>query len=286
MAISAELYEFVVKVVEDKTEGIRLLRADFSDLKGVVYELAEAQKRTEQRVEELAEAQKRTEQRVTRLETVVEELAEAQKRTEQRVTRLETVVEELAEAQKRTEQRVTRLETVVEELAEAQKRTEQRVEELAEAQKRTEQRVEELAEAQKRTELVVRNLSIEVSKLSETIGFGIEDVARVVLPGYLQRHEGVLIEDFDRKFFKIGKKEIEINLYGEGRRNGNPITILGESKGRIFAREIKKFIKDVNIVESMIEGEKIKLMFGFYIHPSATEIANQENILLIASYQR
>jgi hypothetical protein len=38
--------------------------------------LAEAQKRTEQRVEELAEAQKRTEQRV-------EELAEAQKRTEQ-----------------------------------------------------------------------------------------------------------------------------------------------------------------------------------------------------------
>ena len=45
------------------------------DLSGVVKELAEAQKRTEIRVEELAAAQQRTEVRV-------EELAEAQKRTE------------------------------------------------------------------------------------------------------------------------------------------------------------------------------------------------------------
>ena len=69
--------------------------SDFIELKNIVKELAEAQKRTEQKVEELAEAQKRTEQKV-------EELAEAQKRTEQKV-------EELAEAQKRTEQRVLAL---------------------------------------------------------------------------------------------------------------------------------------------------------------------------------
>jgi len=50
--------------------------SDFNELKEIVKELAEAQKRTEQRLEELAEAQKRTEQRL-------EELAEAQKRTEQ-----------------------------------------------------------------------------------------------------------------------------------------------------------------------------------------------------------
>jgi len=53
-------------------------------------------------VEELAQAQKRTEERLDRLEAVVEELAQAQKRTEQRV-------EELAQAQKRTEERVTEL---------------------------------------------------------------------------------------------------------------------------------------------------------------------------------
>ena len=53
-------------------------------------------------IKELAEAQKRTEERIEGLAKRVEELAEAQKRTEQRV-------EELAEAQKRTEQRVEKL---------------------------------------------------------------------------------------------------------------------------------------------------------------------------------
>lgn len=72
-------------------------RSDFEELKAVVRELAEAQKRTEQRVEELAEAQKRTEQRV-------EELAEAQRETQKEVSRLDKALSELAEAQKRTEE--------------------------------------------------------------------------------------------------------------------------------------------------------------------------------------
>ena len=49
-------------------------REDFSELKDVVRNLAQAQERTEIRVEELAEAQKRTENRV-------EELAQAQEET-------------------------------------------------------------------------------------------------------------------------------------------------------------------------------------------------------------
>ncbi len=41
-----------------------------------------------------------------RVDRAVAELAEAQKRTEERLTRLETAVAELAEAQKRTEESV------------------------------------------------------------------------------------------------------------------------------------------------------------------------------------
>ncbi len=82
----------VAHLVEAIIEATKVSREEFSDLKQIVKELAEAQKKTEQRVEELAEVQKKTEQRV-------EELAEAQKKTEQRV-------EELAEAQKRTEEEI------------------------------------------------------------------------------------------------------------------------------------------------------------------------------------
>ncbi len=79
----------------ERQQRERVTKDEFAELKQIVAELAEAQKRTEARVEELTEAQKRTEARV-------EELAEAQKRTEVRV-------EELAEAQKETEKEVRKL---------------------------------------------------------------------------------------------------------------------------------------------------------------------------------
>jgi len=54
--------------VDEKTKIIAVGRSDFDELKDVVHQLAEAQKRTEHRVEELTEAQR--------------ELTEAQKKTE------------------------------------------------------------------------------------------------------------------------------------------------------------------------------------------------------------
>jgi len=96
-----------LKIAEVITETARfynklVTKDEFKELKEIVAELAEAQKKTEERLgileekmEELAEAQKKTEQRV-------EELAEAQKRTEARV-------EELAEAQKKTEEAILEL---------------------------------------------------------------------------------------------------------------------------------------------------------------------------------
>ncbi|MGQ9670011.1 MAG: chordopoxvirus fusion protein [Desulfosoma sp.] len=73
--LTSELYKTIIAIVDERVREIRVTREDFDDLKQVVRELAEAQKRTEARVEELAEAQKRTELRL-------EELAEAQKKTE------------------------------------------------------------------------------------------------------------------------------------------------------------------------------------------------------------
>jgi len=78
----------IEKIVDARIRETQVTREDFSELKSIVAELAQAQR-------ELVEAQKRTDQKV-------EELAEAQKRTEQRV-------EELAEAQRRTEEEVRTL---------------------------------------------------------------------------------------------------------------------------------------------------------------------------------
>ena len=89
-SIGSEAAKKVANVIGKVYEELRntVTKEEFNELRDVVKELAQAQKRTEERL--------------TRLEDVVEELAEAQRRTEQRV-------EELAEAQKRTEMELRKL---------------------------------------------------------------------------------------------------------------------------------------------------------------------------------
>ncbi|HXG19150.1 MAG TPA: DUF3782 domain-containing protein, partial [Methylomirabilota bacterium] len=78
----AELQLPIARLTEALRDEFGVRRSDFDDLKFIVRELAQAQQRTEQRVEELAQAQKRTEDRVEQLAQSVTDLAQAQKRTE------------------------------------------------------------------------------------------------------------------------------------------------------------------------------------------------------------
>jgi len=64
--------------IEEKTSIIAVGRCDFDELKNVIRQLAEAQNRTEHRVEELAESQNRTEHRLEELAVAQRELAVAQ----------------------------------------------------------------------------------------------------------------------------------------------------------------------------------------------------------------
>jgi chromosome segregation ATPase len=110
-AITPELYNAIVTIVDDRTKEIRVTREDFNELRAIVMDLASAQR----------------------------ELAHAQAKTEERVGRLEDAVERLAQAQAKTEE-------------------------------------------------ALKELAMQVGKLSDNVGFSLEDVAKVVLPGYLERH--------------------------------------------------------------------------------------------------
>ncbi len=76
---ASKLTAVLGQIYQDLSDAVT--KKEFNELKDVVAELVQAQKRTEQRLNELAEAQKRTEQRV-------EELAQAQKRTEEQIQKL------------------------------------------------------------------------------------------------------------------------------------------------------------------------------------------------------
>ncbi|MCS6910058.1 MAG: hypothetical protein NZM11_05745, partial [Anaerolineales bacterium] len=94
MAFEVQDFLDLVTLLQQRPEWREELRRlvltqEILELPKVLRELAEAQKRTEQRVEELAEAQKRSEERLSGVE-------ERLSGVEERLTRLEQIVTELA----------------------------------------------------------------------------------------------------------------------------------------------------------------------------------------------
>ncbi len=273
---------------------------EFNELKAVVHQLAEAQKKTEERLNELAEAQKRTEERVN-------ELAEAQKKTEERLNELveaqkrtEERVNELAEAQKRTEERLNELaeaqrktEERVNELAEAQKKMEERLNELAEAQKRTEERLSELAEAQKRTEEELRLLANEhrktrqqLGRLTHTVGYVLEDRAFKGLPPLLKEDWGLIVKGrLDRHFIEVAADNyVEINIFGKGEINGKEVLIVGEGKSQLLSKKpIDDLIKKGNLVSKLFGKEVFLVAVAYLIHPKVREYATAKGVKLYSS---
>jgi len=198
-----------------------------------------------------------------RLSQAVTQLAAAQARTEQGVGRLEG--------------RMERVEAALQQLAEAQARTEQRLEALT-------VRVDQLVQAQARTEQALQQLATQVGGLSENVGYGLEDIARLVLPGYLRHRYGVKVERLERRLFQVDGQVIDVDLYAEGVRDKRRVVVLGEVKSRIYAREVSQFQKLLQTVQPHLPAEPMPLMFGYFIDLSAMEAAKEE-ILLIASYQ-
>jgi len=212
---------------------------------------------------------------------------------EMRIDRLEEALTRLAQAQARTEERVGRLEDAmvrlterVDRLAEAQARTEARLEALAQAQSRTEAQVEALAQAQARTESAILTLARQVGRLSETIGFTLEDLAREVAPPYLAQYHAIHVGQLDRRFFAVDGEEMEVDLYGEGQHDGKPIVVIGEVRSRIYGRDVESAAHRAVRLLPQLRGTPVVVLFGFVIHPSARATAHRLEAIVISSSGR
>jgi hypothetical protein len=144
--------------------------------------------------------------------------------------------------------------------------------------------MQRLAEAQARTEQALQQLATQVGALSDNVGYGLEDIARVVLPGYLKQRYGVTVERLERRIFSLDGQRFDVDLYAEGRRGRRRIVVLGEVKSRIYAREVHHFQQVLQAVRPQLPAEPLPVLFGYFIDLSAMEAA-QDQILLIAAYQ-
>jgi hypothetical protein len=257
-----ELRVPLARLIDALRAELSVQRSDFEELKAVVRELAEAQRRTEERVgsleaavERLAEAQRRTEERVG-------ELAQAQKRTEERVGSLEAAVERLAEAQSRTDERLERLEAAVERLAEAQLRTDERVGRLETA-------VERLAEAQTRFE---RTFTVQIGGLGARWGMQSEEAFRTGMRTILQ-DVGLRTERF-LKYDSAGEvfgqpDQVELDIVIQNGR-----TLVVEIKSAVERGDVYLFARKAQFYNRE-SGRTVdrRLMITPFAESSAKEVA-------------
>ena len=238
------------------TEAHARLDDRMGRVEGALARLVEAPARTDNNVERLFDAQTRTDEKIERL-------VEAQTRTDEKIERL-------VEVQIRTDR----------ELAEFRKGTEERLQRLEESGDRLERAMEELTRSQ-------ASLGAEMGAFSSTYGFTLEDVARTVLPNWLERHERIAVFTLEREFLRTARGEEEVDLFASGTSDDEEVVVIGEVKGRLADRDVERLRAKLERVRPAL-GEKrvVPLLFGFVVHPTARERGTALGIRVVASYDR
>ncbi len=208
-------------------------------------------RKVSQNLEALTEAQRRTGERV-------EALAEAQRKTEEQV-------KALVEAQRKAEERLDRLEETVQKLIEAQRKTERQIQQLVGEQKKIRQ---------------------EIGGFKQTFGYFLEDRAYRGLPTLLKRDYGIEVEGtLKRTFIRYQHRHIEVNIIGRGRRNGTEIWIVGEAKTQLWKRDVGKFLRQLDKLREVLDGELFPVVVTYQAVPEVAEYVNSRGLALYYSYE-
>lgn len=224
------------------------------------------------------------------LRSDIRELIRGQARTDQSVQELMLAVKDLTAAQARTDDSTktlfaaqARTDESIRELSAAQARTDESIKELSSAQARTDESIKELSAAQARTDHNVHALRREVGALSDNVGYGLEELAALLLPEWLEREEGVTVQGFMRRFFPTAEGEEEVDLYADGDRAGTFVPVVGEVKSRIYSGDVKKFAVKLRRVAEALPQRPVGLMLGFVVHPAAKDVAREVGVHVLAS---
>ncbi len=176
-------------------------------------------------IHELAEAQKRTEERLDRLED--------------QLSRLEAVVAELAEAQKRTEERLDRVEARLDRVENRLDGVENRLGRVEDRLDKVEEIVARLAEAQERTYQDVQELKKHYRALSNIIGADLEVDAEEMLSWVLRKRGYTIL---GRASIKDTNGDVDVAMHVRS-PEGEDYWALVEAKARLRGKEYLQWVR-------------------------------------------
>ncbi len=283
------LQQAVIHLTEENrrlAEGQQRLQETVAHLTGENRRLAEGQQRLQETVAELAEENRRLAEGQQRLRETVADLAEGQRRLQEVVVHLTEENLRLAEGQQRLQEAVFQLTDENRRLVEGQQRLQETIAELAKGQQGLQRTVEQLAEENRKMSVVLKEVNKKVGRLDEQWGMTVEGVAQLFLPRYLESEHGIKLKgrpgyQLRPMFFRLNGEWEQVDLYGEGTKNGEEVCVVCECKAKIYGRDVIAFIKKLDRLWLHLRKRPIAVMFGYSIHPTAEEPASSRNIILV-----
>lgn len=123
--------------------------------------------------------------------------------------------------------------------------------------------------------------------LAITVGHRLEDEAFKALPKLLKKDYGLVVKGrLKRKFVQDNQgQEIEVNILGEGEREGEVYIIVGESKSQLSKRDVDDFIRrKLKRLEGVFPRMFPVLVTYMISQPGVEEYAQEKGIALYYSY--
>lgn len=237
--ITPSIRREIIKIVDERIREAHITREDFSELKNIVKELAEAQRRTEDGLTQLT----------LRVDQLTLRLDQLTARVDQLTVRLDQL-------------------TI-------------RVDQLAEAQKRTEHALQLLIKEHERTREILAGIS-------DTVGHGLEDKIFPYIYDFVKKEFGVEVEILDRRnvIYSDGRYD-EVNIYVEGRKNGEKVFVVGECKSRPTNKEVDNFWGLVERLRRHFKVDVYPFIVGYSYSPQVENYLrdNYPEIKVLKSFE-
>ena len=141
-----------------------------------------------------------------------------------------------------------------------------------------------LTESQARLFDGLSALRKEVASLSQNVGFGLEELAATFLSSFLEKHAGLRLVTLERAFLPADSANPEeVDLLGTAWRDGEPVSVVVECKGRVYAAEVNGFLAKTRRISPHLPHPPFPVMVSYVVHPSAKRATDQ--IHFVTSHQ-
>jgi myosin heavy subunit len=262
------------QMVQENTSAI-------AELRQTVSGLMEVTQRHSQEIAELRQMVQENTSAIAELRQTVSGLMEVTQRHSQEIAELRQMVQENTSA-------IAELRQTVSGLVEVTQRHSQEIAELRQAVRELVETTKKHGQVLRRLELDQQDIRKQLGGLAMAFGYRLEDDAYLALPRLLKQDHGIEVQGRLKRDYLVDRQgnHLEVNILGEGVREGETITIVGESKAQLSANEIDRFLRrKVRRLQGVYPNLFPIIVTYMTTSPDVLEHARQRGVAVFFSYE-